>query len=171
MANRRFEMYEYREVLARMRLGESDRAIARSGLIGRQKGSACLRADTRLRATRGQAHRQALREVAGREGWLEASSVMPDDAALAQVLQHPSSRPQSAASVLLYQDKVTAWWRQGIRGTVIHQALVDTCGYASSYSSIRRFLQGLKGAHPMSPPSWTSIPATWRRWTLGVVQR
>ena len=73
---------------------------------------------------------------------------MPDDAALAQVLQHPSSRPQSAASVLLYQDKVTAWWRQGIRGTVIHQALVDTCGYASSYSSIRRFLQGLKGAHP-----------------------
>ena len=129
MANRRFEMYQYRQVLTRMRLGESDRAIARSGLIGRQKAS-------------------ALREVACREGWLEASSVMPDDATLAQVLQVPCSRPQSASSVLPYQDKVTAWWRQGIRGTVIHQALVDTYGYAGSYSSIRRFLQQLKGAHP-----------------------
>ena len=112
-----------------MRLGESDRAIARSGLIGRQKAS-------------------ALREVACRAGFLEASSVMPDDATLARVLQVSCSRPQSASLVLPYQDKVTAWWRQGIRGTVIHQALVDTCGYAGSYSSIRRFLQGLKGAHP-----------------------
>ena len=90
----------------------------------------------------------ALREVAGREGWLKASSVLPDDATLAQVLDVPSSRPQSASSVLPYQDKVTAWWRQGIRGTVIHQALVDTYDYAGSYSSIRRFLQGLNGAHP-----------------------
>ena len=139
MANRRFEMDQYRQVLTRMRLGDSDRAIARSGLMGRQKAGACLRANT---------HRQALREVAGREGWLEASSVMPDDATLAQVLQVPSLRPQSASSVLPYQDNVTAWWRQGIRGTVIHQALVDTYGYAGSYSSIRRFLQGLIGAHP-----------------------
>ena len=127
MANRRFEMYPYRQVLTRMRLGESDHAIARSGLMGRQKAS-------------------TLREVAGREGWLEASNVMP--ATLAQVLQVPSSRPQSASSVLPYQDKVTLWWRQGIRGTVIHQALVDAYGYAGSYSSIRRFLQGLKDAHP-----------------------
>ena len=121
MANRRFEMYQYRQVITRMRLGESDCANPRSGLMGRQK--AC-----------------AFREVAVREGWLETSSVLPDDATLAQVLQVPSLRPQSASSVLPYQDKVTAWWRQGIRGTVIHQALVDTCGYTGSYSSIRRFL-------------------------------
>ena len=88
MANRRFEMYQYRQVLTRMRLGDSDRAIARSGLMGRRKAG-------------------ALREVAGREGWLEASSVLPDDATLAQVVQAPTSRPQSASSVLPYQDKVT----------------------------------------------------------------
>ena len=29
MANRRFEMYQIRQVLTRMRLGDSDRAIAR----------------------------------------------------------------------------------------------------------------------------------------------
>ena len=129
MANRRFEMYQIRQVLTRMRLGDSDRAIARSGLMGRRKAG-------------------ALREVAGREGWLEASSVLPDDTTLAQVVQVPSSRSQSASTVLPYQDKVTAWWREGIRGTVIHQALVDTYGYAGSYSSIRRFLQQLKDAHP-----------------------
>ena len=37
MANRRFEMYEYRQVLSRLRLGESSRAISRAGLMGRRK--------------------------------------------------------------------------------------------------------------------------------------
>ena len=114
MANRWFEMYQYRHVLTRMRLGESDRAIARSRLMGREKTS-------------------ALREVAGREGWLEASSVMLDDVTLAQVLDVPSSRPQSASSVLPYLDLITAWWRQGIRGTVIHLAFVDIFGSGTRY--------------------------------------
>ena len=63
MANRRFEIYQYRQVLTRMRLDESDRAIpARSGLMGRQKA-------------------RALREAAGREGCLDASarSTTPND--------------------------------------------------------------------------------------------
>ena len=37
MANRRFEMHEHRHVIHRMRLGESDRSIAKSGLMGRLK--------------------------------------------------------------------------------------------------------------------------------------
>ena len=40
MTNRRFEMYELRQVLVRMRLGDSDRALAKSGLIGRPKAKA-----------------------------------------------------------------------------------------------------------------------------------
>ena len=84
-------MYQYRQVLTRMRLGDSDRAVDRSGLMGRQKAGACLRAYT---------HRQALREVAGREGWLEPSIVLPDDATLAQVVWSPTSRTQSKSSVL-----------------------------------------------------------------------
>lgn len=35
MANRRFAVHEIRHVIARMRLGESDRQIAKAGLIGR----------------------------------------------------------------------------------------------------------------------------------------
>ncbi len=37
MANRRFEMHQYRNIIVRMRLGESDRALAKAGLIGRRK--------------------------------------------------------------------------------------------------------------------------------------
>ena len=74
-------MYQYRQVLTRTRLGDSDRGIARSGLMGRRKAG-------------------ALREVAGREGWLEASNVLPDDATLVQVVWSPTSRTQSKSSVL-----------------------------------------------------------------------
>lgn len=34
MSNRRFEMYQYRQALVRMRQGDSDRVIAQSGLMG-----------------------------------------------------------------------------------------------------------------------------------------
>ena len=38
MANRRFEMYQYRQILVRMRMGESNRAIARQWMsLGRNK--------------------------------------------------------------------------------------------------------------------------------------
>ncbi len=40
MANRRFEMFEYYQVPTRMRLGDTDRAIARCGLMGRRKAAA-----------------------------------------------------------------------------------------------------------------------------------
>ena len=51
MAYRRFEMFQYRQVLTRMRLGESDRVIARSGLMGRQK--ACALREVTLRDSAG----------------------------------------------------------------------------------------------------------------------
>ena len=64
MAKRSFEMYQYRQVLLRMRQGDSDREIARSGLMGRSKSA-------------------AVRTVALDRGWLEPSSPLPDDEALA----------------------------------------------------------------------------------------
>ena len=69
MANRRFEMHEHRHVIHRMRLGESDRAIAKSGLMGRLK---CAQ----------------LREVTIRHGWL-GDGPLPVDAAAAALVSHP----------------------------------------------------------------------------------
>ena len=37
MGNRTFEMHEYRQILLRMRLGETDRALSKAGLMGRRK--------------------------------------------------------------------------------------------------------------------------------------
>ena len=64
MTNRRFEMYEYRQVIVRMRLGESDRAIAQTGLMGRKKV-------------------KSVRDMAGSRGWLDPGSELPDDTQLA----------------------------------------------------------------------------------------
>lgn len=66
MANKRFEMYEYRHILVRMRQGDSDRALAKAGLIGRPKA-------------------KALRAMAAAQGWLDPSTPLPDDPALAEV--------------------------------------------------------------------------------------
>ena len=64
MAKRRFEMYHYRQALVRMRLGDSDRQIAKSGLMGR-----------RVSAT--------VRSVAAARGWLNTDQPLPPDEELA----------------------------------------------------------------------------------------
>ena len=61
MSNRRFEMYQYSQVIYRMRLGESDRTIAKAGLMGRRKAA-------------------ELREVAHEQGWMEETRPLPEDA-------------------------------------------------------------------------------------------
>ena len=129
MANRRFEMHEIRQVLVRMRLGDSDRIIAQTGLLGRKKAA-------------------AIRHIAQAHGWLNPAQLLPEDGVLAPVLKPPVSRPQMSSQVLPHQDAVTAWWKQGIAGTTIHQALQRKYGFAGSYSSVRRFLQQLEEHHP-----------------------
>ena len=129
MANRRFEMYEFRQVIVRMRLGESDRAIAQTGLMGRKKA-------------------KAVRALASTKGWLDLDCELPDDAVLAASFNSPVSRPQAVSLVEPYADQVTRWWEGGIQGTTIHQALQRKYGFNGSYSSVRRFLQSVEEAHP-----------------------
>lgn len=129
MANRRFEMYQYRHILVRMRLGETDRQIARSGLIGRRKAA-------------------LVRDAAQQQGWLDLACPLPDDAVLHQVLRRPGVRPQTTSQVLPFEADVRAWHKQGFQGTTIYQALVRKHRFTGSYSSVRRFLQGLELADP-----------------------
>lgn len=129
MANRRFEMYEYRQIITRMRLGDSDRKIAKAGLTGRNKAS-------------------KLREIALSKGWLEKENPLPDDSILATVLEKTPQEQAQTSLVLPYEKEVNSWFAQGICGTTIHQALVRKYDFVGSYSSVRRFLQGLKEANP-----------------------
>ena len=81
-------MHQYRNIIVRMRLGESDRALAKAGLIGRRKA-------------------KVVRRLAAAQGWLDPSHGLPDDAALAEVLGRPSPPNQSISLVLPYQEEVT----------------------------------------------------------------
>jgi transposase len=47
-----------------------------------------------------------------------------------------------------FREQVIAWRDAGIQGTTIHQALVRNHGFHGSYSSVRRFLQGLAPSQP-----------------------
>jgi hypothetical protein len=124
-------MYEYRQVIVRMRLGESDRAIARTGLMGRKKV-------------------QAVRELATDRGWLDPATDLPEDAELATHFPATAPRPQATSLVEPYAAEVKAWRGKGIQGTTIHQALVRKHGFTGSYSSVRRYLQGVEAANPQA---------------------
>ncbi len=58
MANRRFAVHEIRNIIVRMRLGESDRQLAKAGLIGRIKAA-------------------KIRSLANEKGWLDKSVELP----------------------------------------------------------------------------------------------
>jgi transposase len=117
-------MYEYRQVLVRMRQGDSDREIAKGRLMGRHKAA-------------------ALRRVASAHGWLDAQRPLPEDEALVAVLLAKDPQPGPPSQVEPFREQIIAWRQAGISGTAIHQALVREHGFAGSYSAVRRFLQGL----------------------------
>ena len=129
MSFRRFEMHQYRHVLSRIRLGETDRSIARSGLMGRKKCS-------------------QLRLLASKHGWLDPETPMPDQAELARSMQARRDDQLQKSLVEPYTDEVTEWLKNGVQGTTIHQALVRKYSFEGSYSSVRRFLFQLKDKHP-----------------------
>ncbi|WP_416053461.1 hypothetical protein [Burkholderia contaminans] len=81
MANRRFELFEYRQVLVRMRQGDSDRDIARGGLMGRKKLT-------------------TVRREAEARSWLDPVQPLPDDATIAGVFGRTPHLPD--LSVILW---------------------------------------------------------------------
>ncbi|MHB8371076.1 MAG: hypothetical protein ACYDBP_15580 [Leptospirales bacterium] len=81
MSNKRFKMHEIRQTLVQMRLGATDREIAKSGLMGREKLS-------------------KVRKLADLRGFLNTGSPLPDDSILALVFGQPRGRPAVESSVL-----------------------------------------------------------------------
>jgi hypothetical protein len=90
MSNRRFEMYEIRQVIVHMRSGQSDRQIAKSGLMGRKKAG-------------------EFRAIALKSGWLDKTQAVPDEAVIADVLDVKSCRTTDVSSVYRHRDEITAW--------------------------------------------------------------
>lgn len=127
-------MYQYRQVLVRMRQGDADRDIERSGLMGRKKLS-------------------RLRKTALDRGWLSPEKALPEDAELAAVFEKRPLPETCISSLADHRDRVVAWAQAGIAGTAIHAALIRNHGYTGSYSSVRRLLQSIAAS---TPPAATS---------------
>ena len=122
MANRRFELFEYRQVLVRMRQGDSDRDIARGGLMGRKKLT-------------------SVRREAQARGWLDPAQLLPDDTVIAGVFGRTPHLPSTCVSTLEpFREQIRGWLAAGVQGTTIHAALRRNHGYTGSYSAVRRMV-------------------------------
>lgn len=132
-------MYEYRQIVARMRLGDSDRALAKAGLIGRPKA-------------------KELRTLAASQGWLDPQTPLPDEAAFAAVLATSPATKTAPSCVEPYRSVVERWVEQGVQCTTIYQALVRNHGFVGSYSSVYRFVLSLKPAMPKATCHLDFVP-------------
>lgn len=124
MANRRFEMYEYRQALVQMRQGVSDRGIRRARLMGRDKA-------------------KEVRAIAREQGWLDRSSPLPEDAELAEVFGS-AQRPSTPSTVEPHRERVVKWRREGLQVTTIWRLLKRVHHFSGSYSAVRRFVNKLE---------------------------
>ena len=90
-------MHEYRQALLRLRQGDSEREIARSGLMGRAKAA-------------------RFRELACEKGWLELTWPLPADAEIAAALAPPRVPLTAQSTLAAYRPLVAQWLGQGVSG-------------------------------------------------------
>jgi transposase len=122
-------MFQYRQVLVRLRQGDGDRQIARSGLMGRVKVA-------RLRA------------LAAERGWLAAGARLPEDAELAAVIGQARRARSTISSAEPHRASVLRWLEQGVSGVAIHAALCREHGYTGSYSAVHRLIASIERTRP-----------------------
>jgi transposase len=120
-------MFQYRGVLVRMRQGDTDREIARAGLMGRPKAA-------RLRA------------LAAEQGWLDPEAPLPDDATIAALVGAARRARSTISTVEPHRAQVERWVAGGVAGVAIHAALVREHGYRGSYSAVRRIVAAIGAA-------------------------
>jgi transposase len=125
----RLHMNYLRDVIHRLRAGDSQRRIASDLKISRTTVS-------------------KYRDWAEAQGYLQPGRAMPDDLTLATALGDPPRPPSQESGAEPYREVVQRLLDQGVEMTAIWQRLKDNHGYTGSYSSIRRFVSHLRPAEP-----------------------
>ena len=131
----RLHMNHLRDIIHRLRAGESERRIARD-----------------LKISRPTVHKY--HELAKREGYLEAKLDLPGDANLTEVLGPGPQPPKITSSLEPYREAVKNLLKQGVEMVAMWQRLRDNYGYAGSYSAVRRFVSHLE---PDIPEAYTRV--------------
>ena len=127
----RLHMHHIRDLIYRLRCGESARSIARDMRISR----------TTVRK---------YEKTAKQRGYLDVGMPMPDDATLFTALGVVASPPLSPSSVEPYAEIVEELLGQGVEMTAIYERLRDDRGYGGSYSSVRRYVHRKHAAEPQA---------------------
>src|SRR3990167_1608576 len=125
MAKRKFEMHEYRQIIVRLRLGESIRSIVQSRVACRKKV-------------------REVRKMALKQRWLDTQQELPNDEMLAKYFKVTTPSPVTQSSVLPYREQVEEWCQQGIQASTIHAALERKHGFMGSYDAVQRFVKKIK---------------------------
>lgn len=123
----RLHMNYLRDLIHRLRAGESERRIAQD-----------------LRISRITVHRY--HDLAEKGSFLQPGSPMPDDEAIRACLGDPPRRPRQSSSVEPYADVVSELLEQRVEMMAIYQRLRDDHGFTGSYSAVRRYV------HRQRPP-------------------
>lgn len=139
-------MFQYRQVLVRMRQGDSDRDIKRARLMGRPKAA-------------------ELRALATERGWLDAAALLPEDAEIAAALGAHRRAASTISGLEPHRAIIERWFAQGVSGVAIHAALRRERGFAGSYSAVRRMLAALRAALPPD----TTVPLVFAPGEAGQV--
>lgn len=117
----RIHMNHLRDLVHRLRAGESERRIARD-----------------MKVSRPTVHKY--HELAKQQGYLEKETVLPDDETLQAVLGPGAQPPKIASSLEGYGEVVKTLRKQEVEMVAIWQRLKDNYGYTGSYSSVRRYV-------------------------------
>ena len=125
----RLHMNYLRDLIYRLRAQESDRRIAADLSISRVTV-------------------RKYREWAAQQGYLALERPMPDDAVLADALGPAPRPPRPSSTVEPYRELVLGWLEQHVEMTAIFQRLQEDYQYTGSYSSVRRYVQGLRPPQP-----------------------
>ena len=125
----RLHMNHLKDILHRLRSGESERRIARD-----------------LQISRPTVHKYY--ELAKRNDLLDPEQPMPDHATLLAALGPGPQPPKMVSSLEPHRAVVEELLKQGLEKMAIWQRLRDNCGYSGSYSAVRRFVSQLGNAEP-----------------------
>ena len=121
----RIHMNHLRDLISRLRAGESERRIAQDMQISRPT-----------------VHKY--HELARQQGYLDKGAAVPDDETLQAVLGPGPQPPKIASSLEEYGEVVKTLRKQAVEMVAIWQRLKDNYGYAGSYSSVRRYVAHLE---------------------------
>lgn len=121
-------MHEIRQIIFRLRQGESIRGIERAKLADRKKI-------------------RKIRKIAIQKDWLNAKDELPSDEELSPFFK-PKKLISTQSLVLPYKSHIEEWFKQGVQASTIYAALQRQFHFAGGYNAIQRFVKKLKNTSP-----------------------